>query len=106
MTEIQVSDLDTNTEIEDNDSSGCRHLPEIAFTSEDSNSDETEWLDQTFYQSIHTVSNWEYAKLKLSHFAVKLQNSEPIIALSDTGPTCSCISFQLYTKKMWTKWIL
>ena len=34
VTEIQVSDLDTRTGIEDNDSSGWKHLPEISSTSE------------------------------------------------------------------------
>ena len=33
MTDIQVSDLDTRTEIKDNDSEGWRHLPEIPSTS-------------------------------------------------------------------------
>ena len=56
MTEIQVSDLDTSTEIEDNDSSDWRHLPEIPSKSEDSNSgkiDETEGLDDIFIKN-HT----------------------------------------------------
>ena len=35
MTEIQVSNLDTSTKIEDNNTSGWRHLPEIPSTSED-----------------------------------------------------------------------
>ena len=38
MTEIQVSDLGTSTKIEDNDSSGWMHFPEIPSTSEDSRS--------------------------------------------------------------------
>ena len=42
MTEIQVSDLDTSTKKEDNDSSDWRHLPEIPSTSEDSGSGETD----------------------------------------------------------------
>ena len=41
MSEIQVSDLDTSTKTEDNDSSGWEHLPEIPSTSEVSNSGET-----------------------------------------------------------------
>ena len=83
VTEIQVSNLDTRTKIEDNDSSDWRHLPEIPSTSEDSNSgktDDTEWLDEHFYQNTYTVSNLEYAKLKWSNFVVKLQNCDPIIA--------------------------
>ena len=100
MTEIQVSDLDISTEIGDNDSSGWRHLSEIHSTSEDNNSSETdvtEWLDEKFYQSMHTVSNLEYVKLTLSNFTVKFQNCDPIIALFDTGATCSCIFYHLFT---------
>ena len=40
----------------------------------------------------------EYAKLKLSKFEVKLHDFDHIIALFDTGATCSCISYQLFTK--------
>ena len=40
MTEIQVSDLNTTTEIEDNDASDLRYLPKIPFASEDSDSGE------------------------------------------------------------------
>ena len=47
---------------------------------------------------MHTVSNLEYAKLKLSNFIGKPQNCEPIIALFDTRVTCSCILYQLFTK--------
>ena len=36
VTEIQVSDLDTSTEIKYSDSRGWRSLPEITLTSEDS----------------------------------------------------------------------
>ena len=36
VAEIQVIDLDTSTEIEDNDSMGGRSLPEIPLTSENS----------------------------------------------------------------------
>ena len=42
VSKIQVSDLDTSTKIEDNDSSGYRHFPEIPSTSEDSDSCETD----------------------------------------------------------------
>ena len=55
-------------------------------------------LDEKGYQNVHTVSNLEYAKLKLSNFTVKHQNCDPIIALFDTGATCSCISYQLFIK--------
>ena len=41
------------------------------------------------------ILNLEYAKLKLSNFAVKLLDCEPIIALFDTGATFSCISCHL-----------
>ena len=46
------------------------------------------------------ISNIEYAKLKLSHFAVKTLNSEPTIALFKTGATCSCIPHHLFKKNM------
>ena len=49
------------------------------------------------YQSLHTVSNLEYAKLQLTNFVVKLQNCDPKIVLFDTGATCSCISYHLFT---------
>ena len=55
----------------------------------------TRWM---FYQSIQTGSNLEYVKLKLSNFTVKLQNCNPVIALFDTGATCSCISYYLLIK--------
>ena len=97
-----ASNLDTSTETEDNDSMGWRSLPEMPLTSEDSDTcdmDETEWLDDNFfYQQAHMVSNLEYAELKLSNFTVKLHYCDPIIALFDTGATCSCISYQLFTK--------
>ena len=44
------------------------------------------------------VSNYEYAKLKQSNFAVKLYDCNPIRALFDTGATCSCISYILFMK--------
>ena len=52
------------------------------------------YLDDTFYQQAHTLSNLEYANLKLSNFAVKLHNCDPIIPLLDTGAKCSCILYQ------------
>ena len=66
VTEIQVCDFDTSTEIEDNDSVGWRSLPEIVSSSEDSDTcdtDKMEWLDDSFYQQAHMISNLEYAKL-------------------------------------------
>ena len=101
VTKIQVNDLDTGTEIEDNDSLGWRSLPEIPLTSESSDTcdmDKTKWLDNIFYQHTHTVLNLEYAKLKLSYFAVKHHDFDPIIALFNTGATCSCILYQLFMK--------
>ena len=65
ITEIHVSDLDTSTEIEDNDSTRWRSLPEMSLNSEDNDTcdmDNTEWLDDNFYQQIHMVSNFKYAK--------------------------------------------
>ena len=35
-------------------------------------------------------------KGKLAKFIVKLFNTEPVSALFDTGPMCSCISSSLY----------
>ena len=101
LTEIQVSDLETNNEIEDNDSFKSRSLPEIPLMSESSDTcdtKETEWLDDTFYQHAYTVSNLESAKLKLSNFVVKLHDFNPIRALFDSGAMCSCISYKLFTK--------
>ena len=43
---------------------GWRSKPEIPLTSESSDTcgtDETEWLDNTFYHYAQTVSNLEYA---------------------------------------------
>ena len=101
-TEIQVNDIDTSIETEDNDSTGWRSLPEMPLTTEDSDTcdtDETEWIFDTFHQTTHTVSNLEYAKLKLSNFAVvNLHECDPIIALFHTGAICSYIVYQLVTK--------
>ena len=44
------------------------------------------------------ISNIEHARLILSNFIVKLLNNEPVIALFNTGATCSCISHQLVQK--------
>ena len=41
----------------------------------------------TLKKHAHTVSNLEYATLKLSNFSVKLHDFDPIIALFDTGAT-------------------
>ena len=46
----------------------------------------------------NTISNLEYAELKLSNFAVKLLRTEPVTALFDTGATCSWISQQIFIK--------
>ena len=84
VTEIQLSDLDTSMEIEGDDSLGWRSLPQIPPTSADSDTcatDEMEWLDDSFYQQAFMVSNLVYAKLKLSNFAVKLHDCNPIIVL-------------------------
>ena len=35
---------------------------------------------------------------RLATFDVKLFSTEPVTALFNTGATCSCISFQLYSK--------
>ena len=92
VSEIQASDLDTSTKMEDNDSMGWKSLPEMPLTSEDSDTcdmDETEWLNNYFYQQAHTVSSLEYTKLQLSNFAVKHHDCDPIII--DTRATISCI---------------
>ena len=101
VTEKQVSDSDTTTGINYNDSAGWRNLPEIGSTLEESDTcdtDEREWEDNSFYRQVHSVSNLEYAKLKLSSFAVKLLDCKPITALFDTWATCSCILYHLFTK--------
>ena len=60
--------------------------------------DGTEWLDNSFYEQSYTISNLKYAKLKLSHFAVKILKTVPVTALFDTGATCPCISQQIFKK--------
>ena len=69
--------------------------------SDTSDTDAMEWLDE-FYEQNHIISNLEYAKLKLSNFAVKILKTKPI--MFDAGATCSCISQQVF-KKLWTKLI-
>ena len=46
------------------------------------------------------VSNLECAKLKLSDFAVKRNDCDPIFALYDTVATCYCISFLTFHKNL------
>ena len=67
-------------------------------SSDNCDTDKTEWLDDTFYQHAHTVSNLEYAKLKLSSFAVNLNDFDSIIVLIDTEAMCSLISYQHFMK--------
>ena len=62
------------------------------------NSDDDEYLSEDFYKKEHIISNIEYSKSKLSNFAIKILNNEPIIALFDTGATCSCILHHLFQK--------
>ena len=93
VSEIKVIDSDQSMDIEENknDSMGWRSLPDIATTSEDSDSSDTngrECIDDSFYEQNHTISNLEYAKLKLSNVAVKHLSIEPITALCDTADTC------------------
>ena len=69
--------------------------------SSESDSDEedslfgTEWLD-SLCTSDHIVSNMQEEKGKLATFIIKLFNAEPVLALFDTGATCSCISVSLH----------
>ena len=52
---------------------GWKNLPDMIMTSDNSDTSDTdgiEWLGK-FYEQNHTISNLEYAKLKLSHFAIK-----------------------------------
>ena len=103
VSEIQTSDSDQNTDTDENesDSMGWKNLPDMVMTSNNSDSSDTdgmEWLDNSFYEQNHTISNLEYAKLKLSNFAIKILKTEPITALFDTGATCSCISQQIFKK--------
>ena len=44
------------------------------------------------------TSNIEYARLKPFNFAAKILNNGPIIALFDTGTSCSYISYHLFQK--------
>ena len=98
INEIQVSDTDPSTDIDDNDCIGWRSIPEIAASSEDCDMDRTEWLDFILYEQDHMISSLEYAKLKLASFAVKPLISEPVIVLPNTWATCSCISHHLFMK--------
>ena len=73
--EIQTSDSDqsADTDKNDNDSMDWKNLPNIVIMSEDSDSSNTggdEWLDDSLCEQNHTISHWEYAKFKLSNFAV------------------------------------
>ena len=101
--EIQVSNSVQSIDTEDNENDffGWRSLPDMVTTSKDSDSsctDGTEWLDDSFYEQNYTISNLEHAKLKVSHFAVKLLSIEPITPLFDTWATCSCIFQQNFMK--------
>ena len=63
LKQIQWLDSDTSTDIEDNESIGKRILSEIASTSEDSDTcdtDEMEWLDDNLYRQAHMITNLEY----------------------------------------------
>ena len=63
INEIQASDTDPSTAVEDNDSIGWKSHPEIARTSEESDThdmDKTELLDDSFYEQDHKISNLEY----------------------------------------------
>ena len=51
---------------------------------------------------MHTVSNLEYAKLKLSDFMVKFQNCDPIIAIFDTKLLVLTF-FTNFLQNVWTK---
>ena len=100
ISEIQLSDSDQSIDTEDNenDSMDWGNLHDTVITSEDSDSndtDGTEWLDDSFYDHTHTISNLEYTNLKLSNFAVKPISNEPITAIFDTDATCLCISQQI-----------
>ena len=50
---------------------GWNNLPDMVMTWDNSDTDGMEWLDK-FYEQNHTISNWEYVKIKLSNYAVKL----------------------------------
>ena len=57
---------------------GWRSLTDMVTTPEDSGSGDTdgmEWLNESFYEQNHTISNLEYTQLKLSKFAIKLHST-------------------------------
>ena len=63
----QSIDMDDN----ENDSIGWRSLPNMVTTSKDSDSsdtDGTEWLDDSFYEQNHSKYNLEYSKVKITKF--------------------------------------
>ena len=73
VSEIQVSDSDKSIDTEDNenDSMDWRSLPDMATTSEDSDSsdnDGTEWLDDSFYEQNHTIIKFRICKVKIITF--------------------------------------
>ena len=88
VSEIQTSDSDQSTDIDENfsDSMDWNNLPDMVMTSDNSETsdiDGMEWLDE-FYEQNHTVANLEYAKLKLSNVLVRSLKSEQMTALFDT----------------------
>ena len=86
---MQTSDSDHNVDIDDdeNDSMDWKILHDIIITSEDSalsNADGFEWINEIFVEENHTISNLEYAKLKLLNSEVNILSTEPITTLFDT----------------------
>ena len=79
---------------------GSNHLPDIVMTSDNSETSDTDATEKLkeIYEQNHIISNLEYAKPKLSNFAVKILKTEPITAPFDTGATCSCILKQVFQK--------
>ena len=80
---------------------GWKNLPDMVIMFKDcdsSDTDGTEWLDNSFYEQNYIISNLEYANLILSNFAIKILKTEPITALFDTGATYSCVSQQIFRK--------
>ena len=57
---------------------GWNNLPDMVMTSDNSDMSDTDGMEllDEFYEQNHIISNVEYAKLKLSNFAVKILKTE------------------------------
>ena len=68
VSEIQISDLDQNTDTDENksDSIGWNNLPDMVMISDNSDTSDNDGIEilDRFYEQSHPISNLEYAKLK------------------------------------------